>query len=145
MDRTYGLMLLHRHFDINSDEKLVEYRGTTVPWQKHELYQAVSPTTWLVCSDGTIRPYEFAYAPHNDIETTEPDPEKSPELAKFLLAFQDLLHKHNLVNVFGLCCYPGDDFPGRTEITRGRANINLLPTDVRILFQRALDKSNEYS
>lgn len=56
MDRTYGLMLLHRHFNINSDERLVEYGGTTVPWQKHELYQGVSATTWLVCSDGTTSP-----------------------------------------------------------------------------------------
>ena len=46
---------------------------------------------------------------------TEPDPEKSLEMAKFLQACQDLLRKHNLVSVFGLCRYPGDDFPGRTE------------------------------
>ena len=135
MGRTHEFMLVHHHFNINSDEKLIEYCGTTVPWQKYELYQAVSATTWLICSDGIVRPYEFAYAPYNNIETTEPNPEKYTELVKFLQAFQDLLQKHGLVNVFGLCCYPGGDFLGRTEISRGTANNNLLSTDVRILFQ----------
>lgn len=111
-----------------------------VPWQKHELYQRVSAATWLVCSHKTIRPYKFAYAPHDNSETTEPDAEKNPELTKFLQAFRDRLQMHKLVNVFGLYCYLGNDFPGRTEIRRGRARFNLLPTDARTLFQRGLDK-----
>lgn len=131
MDRTYGLILLHRHFDLSNDERLVEYRGTSVPWQHDELYKQVVPSTWLICHDGAIRPYEFIYAPQNKAENVDPDP-KSPEKARFLQEFQRLLQKHNATGLFGLRRYPGDDFRGRIEITRGRANINLLPGDVSI-------------
>lgn len=45
MDRTYGLMLLHRHFDLSNGERLVEYQGASVPWQHDELYKKVVPST----------------------------------------------------------------------------------------------------
>ena len=32
MERIFGLVLLHRHFDLRPEEQLVEYRGTSVPW-----------------------------------------------------------------------------------------------------------------
>jgi hypothetical protein len=129
MDRTYGLMLLHRHFDLSNGERLIEYQGTSVSWQHDELYKKVVPSTWLICNDGAIRPSEFTYAPHCAVEDADPDP-KSPEKARFLQAFQSLLQKHNAAGLFGLCRYPGDNFRGRIEITRGRANINLLPRDI---------------
>jgi hypothetical protein len=129
MDRTYGLILLHRHFDLKSSERLVEYRGTSVPWQHDELDGKVVPSTWLICQDGAIRPYEFAYAPQLEVADSDPNP-KSPGKVRFLQSFQHLLQKHNAAGLFGLCRYPGDDFEGRIEITRGRANINLLPKDV---------------
>jgi hypothetical protein len=138
MDRTYGLILLHRHFDLKDSERLVEYRGTSVPWQHDELYENVVPSTWLICHDGAIRPYEFTYAPHR--VDADPDP-KSPERARFLQAFQRLLQKHNAIGLLGLCRYPGDDFSGRIEITRGRANINLLPRDVSV---KRLDCAFDY-
>ena len=31
MDRVFGLSFLHHHFDLDSNELLVEYRGTSVP------------------------------------------------------------------------------------------------------------------
>jgi hypothetical protein len=49
----------------------------------------------------------------------------------FVADFKRLLDGQNLVGMFGLCEYPGDDFEGTCEITMGSANINLKPKDVR--------------
>lgn len=35
MDRKYGFILLHHHFDLDESERLVEYGGTSVPWRFH--------------------------------------------------------------------------------------------------------------
>lgn len=32
MERKFGLAMLHRHFDLEPGEMLVDYEGTSVPW-----------------------------------------------------------------------------------------------------------------
>ncbi|PQE25768.1 phosphotransferase enzyme family domain-containing protein [Rutstroemia sp. NJR-2017a BBW] len=130
MDRLFGLILLHRHFDLDSSEKLVEYRGTSVPWKTSMISDDISAACWTISAHGVISPYEFTYAPRSD-------PDLGPNLGKpeqvaFFNAFRTLLKQHHAEGVFGLCQYPGDDFQGRVEITEGRANINLKPQDVCI-------------
>lgn len=128
MDRTYGLILLHRHFDLDESERLVEYGGTSVPWRLSKISKNIRASNWLVSTDGTVRPYEFCYFPIGD-EAMEPDLSNANQVT-FLVAFTDLLSKHNAEGLWGLCRYPGDDFTGRVEVTEGRANINLKPEDV---------------
>jgi len=128
MDRTFGLILLHRHFDLDENERLVEYGGTSVPWRLSKSSGNIRPSNWLLTADGAIRPYEFYYASVRD-EATEPDLANTAQQA-FFNAFKDLLRKYNTEGLWGLCRYPGDDFPGRVEVTEGRANINLRPEDV---------------
>ncbi len=88
----------------------------------------IRPSNWLLTADGAIRPYEFYYASVRD-EATELDLANTDQRA-FFDAFKELLRKYNAEGLWGLCRYPGDDFPGRVEVTEGRANINLRPEDV---------------
>lgn len=127
MDRTFGLTLLHRHFDLDKTERLVDYGGTSVPWRLGKISGSIQASSWLL-SDNGLRPYEFYYTSVRD-EATEPDVANANQRA-FFHDFKGLLSKYKAYGVFGLCRYPGDDFPGRVEVTKGRANINLKPDDV---------------
>lgn len=131
-DRTFGLVLNHRHFDISPNERLVEYQGTLVPWQN--MVANTKPSSWFVSEDDECLPYEFYYSPRDDKD----DSPNQPEYSDFVKSFNQLLRQKDAFGLFGLCRYPGDDFEGRVEITEGRANINLHPNDVR-LTQTALD------
>jgi hypothetical protein len=128
MDRTFGLILLHRHFELDLNERLVSYGDTSVPWQLSKISKHIMPSNWLLSGDGAIRPYEFCYAPAVD-EATGPNLANSDQRA-FFGALLELLYEHKAEDLWGLCRYPGDDFPGRVEVTEGRANINLRPEDV---------------
>ncbi|KAK0609273.1 hypothetical protein B0T17DRAFT_621711 [Bombardia bombarda] len=131
MDRVFGLILLHRHFPLHEDERLVEYNGTSVPWRLDKLAAHIRPTSWLLTADGAIRPYEF----HHSLVEDGPKLDLDDSLQRaFLEKFKQVLSEKGIDGLFGLCRYPGDDFKGRVEITQGRSNINLkfedYPTDL---------------
>ncbi|KAH8198649.1 hypothetical protein TruAng_007190 [Truncatella angustata] len=127
VDRVFGLSLLHRHFDLDERERLVEYNGTAVPWNQ-DIKKFVQPNNWVF--EGHIfRPFEFYY---NGVEGATKDV-VTPDTTKyqaFVESFKGLLVQYNAADLFGLCSYPGDDYPGRVEVTQARANINLHPKDV---------------
>jgi len=130
VDRIFGLALLHRHFELSPNEQLVEYRGTSVPWEyaPGAISPYIRPTNWALVQNGSFLPYEFHYSiDEGDVEFDEPG---NPTYLPFLQDFERVLHEEDAVGLFGLCKYPGDNFPGRVEITQGRANINLLPQHV---------------
>lgn len=127
MDRTFGLALLHRHFELDVDERLVEYRGTSVPWAVNQLAAHIKPSSWLISAMGTVHPYEFYHSLSDEGPTLDLG---NPHQQAFLAEFAEVLSQHNAQGLFGLCRYPGDDFKGRIEITQGRSNINLIPEDV---------------
>ncbi|KAF5609615.1 phosphotransferase enzyme family domain protein [Fusarium subglutinans] len=126
MDRTFGLILLHRHFELGANERLVEYKGTSVPWLNNELATNIRPHNWYL-SSGKVFPYEFYHSLSEDGPTLDLN---NPDQQAFLDQFAKLLSRENAENLFGLCRYPGDDFEGRIEITQGRSNINLSHKDV---------------
>nr|QOD95034.1 HhpV [Paecilomyces variotii] len=124
MDRTFGLAMLHRHFDLEPGEMLVDYEGTSVPWNAGHVsgMKPPQPAIWAVSSDGEFKPTEFYFSEGEGLTIGE-------EELRFMKRFQELLHEHKVTQSFGLCRYPGDDFNGLCEITHGRANINLKPND----------------
>jgi hypothetical protein len=124
MDRTFGLCMLHRHFDLMPNQKLVEYNGTSTPWTAGSSgMRKPQPSLWAFDDDGLLKPTEFRYAEKQDAPWTE------KELA-FSVKLKELLSQRGLDKKFGLARYPGDDFSGSCEITLGNANINLKPDDV---------------
>ncbi|GAB1312350.1 hypothetical protein MFIFM68171_02560 [Madurella fahalii] len=104
MDRTFGLALLHRHFDLSTDERLVEYHGTSIPWRQETASSHIRPTNWLLTKDGSVRSYEFYYpSSHDDgVDAEAGDPKYRP----FIRAFEALLLQKNVMDLFGLCRYP---------------------------------------
>lgn len=127
MDRTFGVAMMHRHFHLENDEKLVEYRGTSTPWLSSiPGMKEPQPCIWAFDRDGTLRPTEFRYSQIEDAPFSE-------EAIRFIADFKELLDKLKLTGSLGLARYPGDDFKGSCEITHGRSNINLTPEDVGCL------------
>lgn len=134
MDRKFGLVILHRHFDLGVGEKLVEYNGTSSPWPTAPTngVEEPRPSVWSKALDGQFRPTEFRYSCDDRAGMSE-------EELSFMEEFDKLLQDIRASDVFGLCDYPGDGFRGSCEITVGRANINLKPADVRSSHQRPLN------
>jgi len=125
-DRVFGLILNHRHFEMRPNERLVEYHGTSVPW--NSLHEKTRPSSWLLSEDGDCLPYEFHYSPDDDADEESESPSNA-KYGEFIKSFNEILRQNDSFGLFGLCQYPGDDFKGRVEITEGRANINLHPDD----------------
>ncbi|KAM5477015.1 hypothetical protein MauCBS54593_000286 [Microsporum audouinii] len=127
MEKRLGLAILHRHFDLNVDERLVDYNGTSLPWPAARAQGIEEPyaSIWSKAADGTFRPTEYRYSQNPEAAAI------GPAELDFMKEFDRLLQQHDASDIFGLCLYPGDDFEGSCEITVGRANINLKPADVR--------------
>jgi hypothetical protein len=126
MDRTFGLAMPHRHFNILPGQVMVNYNGTSTAWiaDPGEGMDEPQPAIWSFSSTGNLLPIEFNYSKGRKVQMGEKE-------VAFVAAFKQLLDEKNLAGMFGLCEYPGDDFEGTCEITMGSANINLKPKDVR--------------
>lgn len=87
-DRAFGLVLNHRHFTMSPDERLVEYAGTSVPWDR--MLNKIQPSNWLFSTDNECLPYEFEYsinAKPDDKDGTPAD----PKYHQVVQSFTDLL------------------------------------------------------
>ena len=123
-----GVGLLHRHFNLEGSEKLVEFNNISLPWknQDGDNYSVgkILPNAWAVNGDKLL-PYEFYYSPlgrdsHFDFEAT----------SDFLSEFMQTISKSGLEQTICLRLFPHVGFTGALELTEGRANINLSPDQV---------------
>ena len=128
LENMFGVCLVHRHFELRDNEKLVEYKGTATPWEngtERTTGGTVTAQSWFYHGDKLV-PFEFEYVP--------PDIEHAIhwELipAGFLAGLRSLIDTHTSGHLLGLRRYPGDDYPGGVEVTQGRANITFHPEDV---------------
>jgi hypothetical protein len=129
IERVFGVVLNHRHFNMSPNERLVEYAGTSVPWEK--MPDRTQPNRWFVSGDNRYLPYKFHYSPDDDSDgDSTPDNQKYSE---FINCFNDILGEKDALGLFGICRYAGDNSPNRVEITAGRANTNFHPDDIRSL------------
>lgn len=126
-----GVGLLHRHFDLEDCEKLVEFNNISFPWkiQNGDDYSGgkILPTAWAVTGDKLL-PYEFYFSPLGrdspfNFEATKP----------FLSDFMQAIAKLGLEKTICLRLFPHVGFTGALEITEGRANINLSPDQVYMI------------
>lgn len=100
MDRTFGLAMLHRHFDLERGEMLVDYEGTSVPWNEAHVsgMNPPEPAIWAISSDGDFKPTEFSFSAGNGLTMGEQE-------LQFMKRFKELLHEHKATQSFGLCRY----------------------------------------
>jgi hypothetical protein len=120
VDGHLGVQLLHRHFRLDNDERLVDAGGASVPWSSEgseALDSRILPVSWAFEGD-TYYPYEFKFVPPTQ-ELHEP---VIPE--PFLVEFSEVLKAHNLQDVLGIrALKPGYAKKAEMEITKGRSNI----------------------
>jgi hypothetical protein len=141
--------MLHRHFDIDNNQILVEFNNITLPWvgswQSYGKYKGLSTTAWkLVVKEGpdgkefAWMPYEFSYDPaylQTDTDTVAPMASvdlNDTKFQAFLAEYSAAIREAGLDQVVGLRVWPGKDFRGGLERTEGKANIWLVPGQVRI-------------
>jgi hypothetical protein len=115
-----GVQLLHRHFRLDNDERLVDVGGASVPWSNdgsEVLDSRILPVSWAFEGDA-YHPYEFRFVPptqelHEPV-VTEP----------FLFEFNEALKAHNLQGILGIrSLKPSHAKKPEMEITKGRSNI----------------------
>jgi len=63
---SFGVALVHRHFDLKPDEIMVECRGVATPWSSSGLERyarvgKVLPLSWVIV-EGRLHPYEFFFS-----------------------------------------------------------------------------------
>jgi hypothetical protein len=126
VEKILGIGLLHHHFSLEDDEYLTEVRGTSTAWKSQT---GTRPSVWSFdAKEKGLRPLEFAMEDDHG-SVTYPDWD-SAQMQKFLMELSDLILYLGVNGTYGLVRYPGDDFPGRVEMTVGRANVNLTTTQV---------------
>ena len=115
VNKIAALTLLHKHFDLDADEKLVEM------WNEKSKQIEVRPNRsktnkiaymWRVCTKNTVS----SYHPIEFYDETTPVATEALSITQKLLAnqafldeFAELLTQTNTSNIFGLCLLHRDD------------------------------------
>ncbi|RDL30699.1 uncharacterized protein BP5553_10044 [Venustampulla echinocandica] len=109
LEAKLGVGLLHRHFDLEGSEKLVEFNNISLPWNsdREDSHNGgkVLPSAWVVRNGGLI-PYEYYFSPLGRCGRVRGRTDNMPSL------------------------FPHIGFTCALEVTEGRANINLSPDQV---------------
>lgn len=120
-----GLILLHQHFSLSANEKLVSTNVVATPWDMEsgaKELDDVQPSSWMFTPQG-VAAYEFAHAPRaKPLDDGVSD--FLPELARML----EHLKLTGTLGIFALEDEPANSAP-KMEFTEGRANIT-LPFDI---------------
>ncbi|KAI1635624.1 hypothetical protein F4809DRAFT_613377 [Biscogniauxia mediterranea] len=122
VENVFGLILLHRHFDMEPTELLVGFGHVSVPWNttcnRGEMNN-VKPISWRFLPEGIV-PYEFT----TDKATVLPE---SQGYDAFVQELGDLLKAMHLDQLLGLCQIPESSIrsPATMEFTSGRANVTV--------------------
>ncbi|KAE8217099.1 hypothetical protein CF319_g8735 [Tilletia indica] len=115
-----GIQLLHRHSDLDDDEFLLEFRGTTVPVKKTEVsddtYGRIYPVIWGIDpASNSFAPLEFSILEDGNSGIPQLDQELAADIAKVFLTF-------GLEKILGLALIEEHGTKG-VETTHHRANI----------------------
>ena len=126
MQSRFGISLLHNHFPLEPNERLVTFGNAAVRWNLETTtagWQNVHGSIWHFTPDGVV-PVEFTYAPPSGKEVSSLS---EAEHGPFLSNLYSVLVEQGLENTLGLCALDGKDIdsPATLEVTSGRANLTL--------------------
>ncbi|OAL48662.1 hypothetical protein IQ07DRAFT_83109 [Pyrenochaeta sp. DS3sAY3a] len=126
MDKDFGIILLHNHFDLSPTEILVQFGNSAVPWQtsRNSNLTNVVPAAWRFVEEG-LAPYEFT---HSNPNGSNPAPVLTIEKhSPFLVELLGVLKERKLMDVLGLVVLEDKDInsPPLVEIESGRSTIAL--------------------
>lgn len=113
VEECLGVGLVHRHFDLDADERLVQEGNKSAPWKTERANKAhVVPSAWAF-RHGALYPYEFEVASGKT---------KAPELPPaFVAELYMLLLENGYQETLGINTFHGG--PTQQEHTEGRTNI----------------------
>lgn len=129
MHEHYGISLLHKHFPMEANQRLVDCRNISVPWTVNDRNESVVtkyeglivPRTFRFFK-GYLAPFEFDFSlspPHRDTE------------CGFFGELSALLYQHGLENILGVRSLDRYDPELSVEITEGKTNIMIPKGSVR--------------
>jgi hypothetical protein len=134
LEAVFGIGLLHRHFDLDATEKLVEFNNISTPWrhQQDDIHSGgkIMSNGWMIEGEQLML-YEFYFSPLGRDGAVE-----FTKLAPFVSEFCNSIKRAGFEDVLALRLFPHLGFEGGLEITEGRANINLTPDQVRKYFRK---------
>ncbi|KAJ2896792.1 hypothetical protein MKZ38_005238 [Zalerion maritima] len=133
VEGTLSLALLHRHFEMAPDERLVEHGDMSVPWQVNDQIEDLpvkAPSGKLVgrtfkLMDGTVVPVEFGFNPSHGPAPYRPLPD-APEFYRELSA---ILERDGLSDIIGLATISGKYEPGYIVTERTFGGVNVMTHD----------------
>lgn len=144
VERTLGLQLMHNHFKLEPNERLLDFNGTSIPIIPGlDQLSIFTASVWgIECTNNKIElfPLEFALnSGDSTLDTTSPWSKSNfdefiTSKRQFFIEYTQLVKELGIEGVFGFARYPGDGYPGRVEITVGRTHVNLTPTQVGHIF-----------
>ena len=133
----FGVRLVHKHFQLRDDERMIQHGNTALPWDPEmaatlEADGVVMTASWLF-RNGVAWPYEFYYVPHAQAEdTTKVQVE---DYAEFFTAYQDYLLKKGLTDVLGVYLLQSEKRVGgegamlEINMDKSRASVNFPLTN----------------
>jgi hypothetical protein len=120
--------MLHRHFDLQSDEKVVEFRGLSTPWKvadSTEIFGGkIIPRSWAFSGDGSLHPIEFRF----EFPADQPTQGEPVFQTGFVRELYEFLSSRGLENLLGLTMFDSvTGFSGVREVERtiGRVSVVL--------------------
>lgn len=119
VEESLCLILIHRHFALAANERVVEYNGVATPWQMESgpvlaLQHRIFAQKWAFI-DGKLCPYEFGFEGDNDASVPQVNFSDA-----FLKDFHDILQEYNLQSVFGLSSLVAEKTDLAAKIASGR-------------------------
>lgn len=125
-----AVCLIHRHFDLAANEKLVEFGAVSSPWSYTQndsdmIGGSVVPRTWKFVQ-GKMRPFEFGY----NEALGEPIYKQLPNKPEFYKEFNNILQDTGTSDLLGLTLH-SDKIPTdqvKFEKTFDRANVAFTVT-----------------
>ncbi|PNP83729.1 hypothetical protein FNYG_02946 [Fusarium nygamai] len=128
VDKVFGVGLLHRHYDVAPNEKIVELGPVSSPWVVGDdeaiTGGSVLPHTWRVF-DGELKPTEFKFVPQRELSNVD----RPVFPAAFVKELIGVLQETGLDEVLGVSLYEAGDPDNETmEVTYGRSSIVIPST-----------------
>ncbi|KAF4502843.1 hypothetical protein FAGAP_928 [Fusarium agapanthi] len=128
VDKVFGVGLLHRHYDVAPNEKIIELGPVSSPWVVGDdeviTGGAVLPHTWRVFN-GELKPTEFKFVPQRELSNVD----RPVFPAAFVKELIGVLQETRLDEVLGVSLYEADDPDNETmEVTYGRSSIVIPST-----------------
>ncbi|KAF5560470.1 hypothetical protein FPHYL_6613 [Fusarium phyllophilum] len=128
VDKVFGVGLLHRHYDVAPNEKIIELGPVSSPWVVGDdeviTGGAVLPHTWRVFN-GELKPTEFKFVPQRELSNVD----RPVFPAAFVKELIGVLQETGLDDVLGVSLYEAGDPDNETmEVTYGRSSIVIPST-----------------